>query len=68
MNETEFPRGLYREFSAATSTPSSLPCTKLGTWANGVEGGHVHGRTAVREYSTRQWSTIAPMWNRLLLP
>ena len=23
-------------------------------WANGMDGGHVHGREAVREYWTRQ--------------
>jgi hypothetical protein len=27
-------------------------------WANGVEGGHVHGREAVRAYWTRQWAAI----------
>jgi ketosteroid isomerase-like protein len=26
-------------------------------WANGMDGGHVHGREAVREYWTRQWTT-----------
>ena len=25
-------------------------------WANGMDGGHVHGREAVREYWTRQWN------------
>ena len=29
-------------------------------WANGMEGGHVHGREGVRAYWTRQWSTINP--------
>ncbi len=29
-------------------------------WANGVEGGHVHGREAVRAYWTRQWAAIRP--------
>jgi ketosteroid isomerase-like protein len=29
-------------------------------WANGMEGGHVIGRQAVREYWTRQWLTIDP--------
>jgi ketosteroid isomerase-like protein len=29
-------------------------------WANGLEGGSVHGRGAVREYWTRQWSLIDP--------
>lgn len=29
-------------------------------WANGMEGGHVYGHAAVREYWTRQWSQIDP--------
>lgn len=29
-------------------------------WANGMDGGFVHGREAVREYWTRQWRLIDP--------
>lgn len=29
-------------------------------WANGMEGGHVHGHEAVRDYWTRQWNLIDP--------
>ena len=29
-------------------------------WANGMEGGHVHGRDGVRCYWTRQWAIIDP--------
>ena len=29
-------------------------------WANGMDGGHVHGRDAVRGYWTRQWSMVSP--------
>jgi ketosteroid isomerase-like protein len=29
-------------------------------WANGMEGGHVHGRDEVRNYWTRQWAMIDP--------
>jgi hypothetical protein len=29
-------------------------------WANGMEGGHVHGRSGVREYWTRQWAMVDP--------
>ena len=28
------------------------------TWPNGMEGGYVHGREAVRAYWTRQWTLI----------
>jgi hypothetical protein len=29
-------------------------------WANGMEGGHVHGRNEVRSYWNRQWAIIDP--------
>ena len=29
-------------------------------WANGMEGGRVHGHQGVREYWTRQWGLIDP--------
>ena len=29
-------------------------------WANGMEGGHVHGHEGVREYWTRQWAIVSP--------
>jgi hypothetical protein len=30
-------------------------------WPNGMEGGRVHGREAVRQYWLRQWSQINPV-------
>ena len=29
-------------------------------WANGMEGGHVHGRDEVRSYWKRQWALMDP--------
>jgi ketosteroid isomerase-like protein len=29
-------------------------------WANGMEGGHVHGRDEVRAYWKRQWAIVDP--------
>ena len=29
-------------------------------WANGMEGGHVHGRDGVRSYWKRQWAMVDP--------
>ncbi len=29
-------------------------------WANGMDGGHVHGLAAVRAYWTRQWTIVSP--------
>jgi len=30
-------------------------------WANGMDGGHVHGLEAVRAYWTRQWEIVSPL-------
>ena len=38
----------------------SQPCTEDVIWANGMEGGHVHGRDEVRSYWTREWTMIDP--------
>jgi hypothetical protein len=29
-------------------------------WANGMEGGHIHGRDEVRSYWKRQWAMVDP--------
>ncbi len=29
-------------------------------WANGMDGGYVHGHEAIRDYWTRQWSVVSP--------
>jgi SnoaL-like domain len=29
-------------------------------WPNGMEGGRVHGHSAVRDYWTRQWGVVDP--------
>ena len=29
-------------------------------WANGMEGGYVEGKEAVRDYWTRQWMVVSP--------
>ncbi len=34
-------------------------------WANGLEGGFVYGRDAVREYWTKQFETIQPQLETL---
>src|SRR5579864_3445266 len=34
-------------------------------WANGMEGGHVHGRDEVRCYWKRQWSILNPHVERV---
>jgi len=29
-------------------------------WANGMDGGHVHGLEAVKNYWTQQWTMVSP--------
>jgi len=29
-------------------------------WANGMDGGHVHGHEALRDYWIRQWGVVSP--------
>lgn len=29
-------------------------------WANGMDGGHVHGHEELRDYWTRQWAMVSP--------
>jgi hypothetical protein len=29
-------------------------------WANGMDGGHVRGHEALRDYWTRQWAIVSP--------
>jgi ketosteroid isomerase-like protein len=49
---------LYANFNAR-SIDAVLDSLALDViWANGMEGGHVHGRERVREYWTRQFGEI----------
>jgi ketosteroid isomerase-like protein len=51
---------MYRRFNAR-DMETVLACLHEDVmWANGMEGGHVHGRDAVRSYWTRQWAMIDP--------
>jgi hypothetical protein len=60
MNDDEFVRRLYDGFNRR-DIPAVLALLKDDVaWANGMDGGHVHGREAVRAYWTQQWAAIAP--------
>ncbi|WP_165186293.1 nuclear transport factor 2 family protein [Caulobacter soli] len=52
--------GLYDRFNARDIDGVLSQLTDDVAWANGMDGGHVHGREAVREYWTRQWAMISP--------
>ena len=52
--------GLYDRFNARDIDGVLSQLTEDVAWANGMDGGHVHGREAVREYWTRQWAMVSP--------
>jgi hypothetical protein len=51
---------LYDRFNAQDMDGVLTALTDDVAWANGMDGGHVHGREAVRAYWTRQWSMVSP--------
>ncbi len=51
---------IYRDFNARRIDPVLARMSPDVDWPNGMEGGRVHGREAVRAYWTRQWSMISP--------
>jgi hypothetical protein len=60
MDEVEFIRRLYDRFNARDMETLLSAMQENVIWANGMEGGHVHGRDGVRRYWTRQWAMIDP--------
>ena len=56
----EFVQALYSAFNARKiDTVLAALCPDVD-WPNGMEGGRVHGREAVRAYWQRQWGMINP--------
>jgi nuclear transport factor 2 (NTF2) superfamily protein len=51
---------MYDRFNARDIDGVLRALTDDVAWANGMEGGHVHGREGVREYWTRQWTIVSP--------
>jgi ketosteroid isomerase-like protein len=51
---------IYDRFNARDIDGVLTALTDDVAWANGMDGGHVHGREAVREYWTRQWTMVSP--------
>ena len=51
---------IYDRFNARDIDGVLTALTDDVAWANGMDGGHVHGREAVRAYWTRQWAMVSP--------
>ena len=58
--DVELLKRIYDRFNARDIDGVLTALTDDVAWANGMDGGHVHGREAVREYWTRQWTTVSP--------
>ena len=59
-NNADLVRRLYDRFNARDIDGVLSALDEDVMWANGMDGGHVHGREAVRQYWTRQWAVIDP--------
>jgi hypothetical protein len=59
-HEVELLKVVYKRFNAREIETVLAAMHEDVIWANGMEGGHVHGRNEVRSYWTRQWAMIDP--------
>lgn len=59
-SEREILQDMYRDFNARNIEAVLSRMHPGVEWANGMEGGHVNGREEVRAYWTRQFTTLNP--------
>ena len=60
MKNHDLLRAAYAAFNRRDIDAALAAMDPEVEWANGMEGGTVRGRLAVREYWTRQWSVVDP--------
>ncbi len=60
ITEPEILQAAYRDFNARNIDAVLSRMLPEVAWANGMEGGHVHGKDEVRTYWTRQFTTLNP--------
>lgn len=58
--DIELLRRIYDRFNARDIEGVLAVLADDVVWANAMDGDHVHGREAVREYWTRQWGLVSP--------
>lgn len=51
---------VYERFNERDINGVLAALTDDVAWANGMDGGHVHGPDGVRDYWTRQWAVVSP--------
>lgn len=59
-NDIQMIKRIYDSFNARDIDGVLTVLADDVAWANGMDGGHVHGREAVRDYWTRQWAVVSP--------
>ncbi|MBY3136917.1 nuclear transport factor 2 family protein [Rhizobium laguerreae] len=59
-NNVEMIQRIYHSFNARDIDGVLTVLSDDIAWANGMDGGHVHGREAVRDYWMRQWAIVSP--------
>ena len=59
-DEVDLLKRVYDRFNARDMETVLAAMHEDVIWANGMEGGHVHGRDEVRSYWTHQWTMIDP--------
>ncbi len=59
-NNRELLERLYERFNARDMEAVLATLHRDVVWANGMDGGHIHGHDGVRDYWTRQWAMIDP--------
>jgi nuclear transport factor 2 (NTF2) superfamily protein len=59
-DQLELLKRVYDGFNARDMESVLAAMHEDVVWANGMEGGYVHGRDEVRAYWTHQWATIDP--------
>jgi ketosteroid isomerase-like protein len=57
-SDTELLKRLYDRFNARDMDALLATMDPDVVWANGLEGGHIHGQEGVRDYWTRQWAMM----------
>jgi hypothetical protein len=58
--KVEFLKRVYDRFNARDVDSVLAALHEDVIWANGMEGGYVHGRDGVRNYWARQWAIVDP--------
>ena len=58
--DIELLKRIYDRFNARDIDSVLAVLADDVVWANGMDGGHVHGHEGVREYWTRQWTMVSP--------